>query len=84
LGEWKIEITRTLSGAIHYADPIMTTVSAEPGREGVQQINKPGDLPLTKDVWNFPDKVPANDECFSFFTRSIGIAICCRTAFLTF
>jgi hypothetical protein len=56
-----MEITRTLSGAIHYADVLMTTVSAEPTREGVQQINKPGDLPVTKDVWNFPDKVPAND-----------------------
>ena len=62
----KNEITRTVSGAIHFADPIMTTVSAEPGWEGVQQINKPGNLPLTKDVWNFPDKVPANDECFPF------------------
>jgi hypothetical protein len=31
------------------------------GGKVTQQINKPGDLPLTKYVWNFPDKVPAND-----------------------
>jgi len=36
------------------------------GGKVFSKINKPGDLPITKDVWNFPDKVPTNEKRFPF------------------